>query len=196
MFGLTLDQWLDVIQLVLLGAGGLWALFLYQTSRRGQAKLGIEIHCRLRKHWLSGTSLLIAQLRFTNSSNVLWRNEETVATLFDARKISETGGVRLVPFARADPFLPVYGVETEDVAAIEAGRSFAYGRDQKVMLEPGEQVLAELVFPLDTTKLGLMALKVRASGRQRNRAKTPYEWSTFVYVDLGDFEGVASDNAP
>lgn len=188
MFGLTFDQWLEIAQMALLAMGGVWGLFLYRTTRRGQAKLGIEADFRLRKDLVPGTSLLIARLTISNSSNVLWRNEETVATLFDASKISRSGNVRLVPFARADPFLPVYGVETENVGAIEEGRPFAYTEEQQVMLEPGEQVVTELAFPLETERLGLMALKIRATGYQRNRANTPYEWGALVYVDPGRLE--------
>lgn len=189
---MTLDQWIDVLQLAILATGGIWALFLYRTSRRGEAKLGIEVRPRLKRTFLPDKSVLLADIIISNASNVLWRNEETVATLFDARKISQDGSVRLVPFARADPFLPVYGVETEDVFEIAAGRTFAYGEGQQIMLEPGEQVRTELAFPLDTEKLGLMALKVLVSGRQRNRANEPYEWSTFLIVDpneLGETDG-------
>lgn len=183
MLGMTLDQWLDVLQLGILAAGGLWALFLYRTSRRGEAKLGIEVRTRLIRDFGLEKSVLLTELTISNASSVLWRNEETVATLFDARKISEGGSIRLVPFAQADPFLPVYGIETEDFREIEAGRTFTYGEEQQIMLEPGEQVRTELAFPLDTDKIGLMALKVRVSGRQRNRANEPFEWSTFLFVD-------------
>jgi len=158
-------------------------LFLYSTSRRGQAKLGIQVRPRLATAFVPGKSVLLAELTISNTSNVLWRNEETVATLFDARKISSTGTVRLVPFSQADPFLSVYGVETEDPDEIESGRTFSYRDDQQIMLEPGEEVRTELAFPLDNQKLGLMALKVRMSGRQRNRANTPYEWSTLLFID-------------
>ena len=195
MFGLELQEWLDVVQLVLLAAGGGWALFLYRTSRRGEAKLGIEVRPRFLRDFGQGKSILLAEIAISNASSVLWRNEETVATLFDAKKVSGTGSVRLVPFAQADPFLPVYGMEIEDPHEIAAGRTFAYGSDQQIMLEPGEQVLTELAFPLDTEKLGLMALKVRVSGRQRNRGNTPYEWSTFLYIDPDEIGGINGPDA-
>lgn len=183
MLGVTLDQWLDILQLGILAAGGAWALFLYRTSRSGEAKLGIEVRSRLIRDFVPEKSLLLAELTISNASSVLWRNEETVATLFDARKIANSGSIQLVPFAQADPFLPVYGIETEDVREIENGRTFAYGDGQQIMLEPGEQVRTDLAFALDTNKIGLMAMKVWVSGLQRNRANEPFEWSTFLFVD-------------
>jgi hypothetical protein len=183
MLGLRLSQWLDVIRLAALIGGGLWALFIYRTSRRGEVKLAIEHRTRLLRDFLPDRSLLVVGIRLSNTSDVLWRCEDAVATLFDARKLSASGDVRLVPFSEADPFLPVYGSIAEDPADISAGDTFWYYEGQEISLEPGEQVESEVAFPLDNDKLGLMAMKVWFSGRQRNRSNRPYEWATFFYVE-------------
>jgi hypothetical protein len=114
---------------------------------------------------------------------VLWRYEEAVATLFDARIITEQGAIRLTPFSQADPFLPVYGVEKSDPDEIENGRTFEYFEGQEITLEPGEQVASAVAFPLDVEKLGLMAVKVWIRGRQRSRRNEPYEWASFLFID-------------
>jgi hypothetical protein len=107
---LTTDPWLNLLQLLALIAGGLWALYLYRTSRRGQVKVGIEYGWRLIDDYHPDKSVLIVDLRLVNTSNVLWRHERAEATLFDARKLVDDRTVRLVPFGAADPLLPVYGV--------------------------------------------------------------------------------------
>lgn len=186
MSDVTIDNWIRIIQFLALVAGGMWALYIYGTARRGQARLGIEVSTRIKRDLAPGKSVLLARLIISNTSAVLWRNEESLATLFDARKTTDAGGLRLVPFAQADPFLPVYGLETEDPQAIDAGQPFSYFEDQEIMLEPGEQVVCELAFPLDTDEVGLMALKIRMTGRQRNRANTAYEWATVLFIDPDD----------
>jgi hypothetical protein len=57
--------------------------------------------------------------------------------------------LRIVPFAEADPFLPVYGLVSDDAEDLAAGRTFHYDEDQQISLEPGESVEAEVAFPLD-----------------------------------------------
>ena len=183
MFGLALSQWLDIVQLAALIGGGVWALFIYRTSRRGQVKVAIEYSTRLLPDFEPGKSLLLVRISLSNTSDVLWRYENAEVTVFDASKISESGAVRMVPFGQSDPFRPVYGVTSEDAAAIAAGQTFSYFEGQEISLEPGEHVQSELAFTLDNDKLGLMAVKAWFSGRQRNRSNRPYEWATFFYVD-------------
>jgi hypothetical protein len=133
---------------------------------------------------------------FTNSSGVLWRHESSIVRLFDARRVAEDGSLRLIPFAQDDPFLPVYGYETDDSEAMSAGETFAYSEDQEITLEPGEQVSGEVGFPVESDKLGLMGVKVTVLGRQRYRSSQPYEWATFFLVDprssqsQGTFDGI------
>jgi hypothetical protein len=183
MWGLQIRQWLDFVQVLALVSGGLWALHIYRTARRSQVKVGIDASPRLKRGLLPGVDILLVSLRISNTSNVLWRHERAVATLFDARRISRDGGIRLVPFAQADPFLPVYGIGTEDEAEIERGDAFQYFVGQEITLEPGEQVTSAMAFPLDAEKLGLMAMKVWVSGRQRSKLSRPYEWAAFLYFD-------------
>ena len=194
MFGLRLSAWLNLIQLAALVGGGVWALFIYRMSRRAEVKIAIEHRTRLVRDFLPKTSLLIVEVRLSNTSDVLWRHQDAVATLFDARKLSTSGHVRLVPFSEADPFLPVYGITSEDPPAIAAGETFRYFEGQEISLEPGEQVRSALAFPLETEKLGLMAMKITFSGTQRTRSSEPYEWATFFYVDAEGVEG--EENAP
>lgn len=186
MFELTFTQWLDIIQLAALIGGGFWALFIYRTSRRDQVKVAIEYSTRLVRNFARGKSLLLVRIGLSNTSDVLWRYENAEVTLFDASKVSEGGNVRVVPFGQTDPFRPVYGVTSEEAAAIAAGQTFAYFEGQEISIEPGEHVESEVAFTLDSDKLDLMAVKVWFSGRQRNRSNRPYEWATFFYVDPGD----------
>jgi hypothetical protein len=186
MLGLRLDEWLDVVQVSALVVGGLWGLHIYSTARRSQVKVGIEASPRLKRGFVSGKDLLLVGLKISNTSEVLWRHERAVATLFDARKLSLDGSIRLAPFAEADPFLPVYGIESADEAVIARDDTFRYFEGQEITLEPGEQVASELAFPLDHDKLGLMAIKVWVSGRQQGRPNRPYEWAAFLYIDPDD----------
>jgi hypothetical protein len=182
----TSDPWINLLQLLALIAAGLWALYLYRTSRRGQVKVGIEYGWRLVEGYSLDKSLLIVDLRLVNTSNVLWRHERAVATLFDARKLADDRTVRLVPFGAADPLLPVYGVTPDESEAFLEGRPFSYFEGQEVSLEPGEQVRTQVAFPLDPGKLGLMAVKVWLSGRQRRRSDDYFEWATFFFIDPRD----------
>jgi hypothetical protein len=172
----------DILQTVSILAavvGGLWALFLYRTARRGQVRVAIEHSASLIEDFAPNRCLLVVRLLIRNMSSVLWRFEYGTVTLFDARKLTEDGEVRLAQFAVADPLLPVYGVRSDDPQE----EPFSYLAGQEIMLEPGEFVESHLAFPLRTDKLGLMAAKVELGGFQRRRARTPYEWCTFFYID-------------
>lgn len=183
MLRFTTDRWLDALQLAAFVLGGIWALYLYGTSRRGQVKVGIENTWRLLPGYLPGKSMLIVDLKLSNTSNVLWRHERAVATLYDARRLVDDKTLRLVPFAETDPLLPVYGVTLDDPSAIAGGRPFTYFEGQEISLEPGEQLRTQVAFPLDPDRMGLMAMKVWLSGRQRKRSKAYYEWATFFFID-------------
>lgn len=186
MFGLSLRESLDVAQTLALVVGGIWGLFLFRTTRRGEAKVAIEASPGLKRNFVRGKSLLIVRLKIANASNVLWRHESSVVTLFDARKLTSDNNLRLVPFAQTDPFLPVYGVEQEEAAAIAEGRTFSYFEGQEISLEPGEQVLSDVAFAIDESEIGLMGLKIWVRGRQRRWRQAPYEWATFLLVDPDD----------
>jgi hypothetical protein len=183
MFGLTLTEWLDILTLAALIGGGFWALYLYRTARRGQVRIGIQANARLDESFNETKDLLRVSILFTNSSGVLWRHESSIVLLLDARKLAEDGSVRFVPFDQRDPFLPVYGSETDDPHAMSAGETFDYYEGQEITLEPGEQISSEVEFPIDVDKLGLMGVKVIVQGRQRYRFSRPYAWATFFLVD-------------
>ena len=185
----TGDPWLNLLQLLALIAAGFWALYLYRTSRRGQVKVGIEYGWRLVEDFSPDKSLLIVDLVLVNTSSVLWRHERAVATLFDARRLADDRTVRLVPFGAADPLLPVYGVTPDESEAFLEGRPFSYFEGQEISLEPGEQVRTQVAFPLDPGKLGLMAIKVWLSGRQRRRSDDYFEWAVFFFIDPCAREG-------
>jgi hypothetical protein len=183
MLGLTLQEWLDILELAALVGGGFWALYLYRTARRGQVRIGIQAKAEAREHPEMDQHVVRVSVLFTNSSGVLWRHASSIVRLFDARKVAEDGSLRLVPFAQEDPFLPVYGYETDDPEDMLAGETFGYSDDQEITLEPGEQISGEIGFPVDSDKLGLMGIKVTVLGRQRYRFSRPYEWATFFLVD-------------
>lgn len=168
--------------------------FSSSTALPVDQKVGIEHRESLVSNYADGKALLIVNVRLTNSSDVLWRWDQSVVTLFDARRVSDSGHPRLVPFAQADPFLPVYGVTSEDAASIAAGNTFHYYAGQEIMLEPGEQVESEIALVLDADKLGLMALKIWFSGYQRKRSRKPYEWAIFGYVDPGALSAVRNQS--
>ena len=197
MAGLTFAQWIDFLQLLALVGGGTWALYLFQLNRRREVKVGLQVSSRLVRDYLPERALLLVNVTLTNTSAVLWRYRSAVVTVFDARKLARDGSVRLAAFAQADPFLPVYGIESDSPEAIAEGSPFEFGEDQEISLEPGEQVNSELAFPLESDKLGLMAIKVLVSGLQRNRSSDPYEWATFCYFDPDEAQGsISSPHLP
>lgn len=173
----------DVASAVVLLIGGLWALYVYRTSRRGEVKVAIEPTVRLDRHFSDTEALLLVRLRIANTSGVLWRHEESLATLIDASERTSDGELRLLPFGQADPFLPVYGAISGAESEIAAGNLFAYYEDQEISLEPGEFIDTELAFVLDSNTLGLMAMRVLVKGRQRSRSEPAYVWGSFFYID-------------
>ncbi|MDQ3962517.1 MAG: hypothetical protein M3277_01145, partial [Actinomycetota bacterium] len=93
----------DLASALLLVVGGIWALYVYRTARRGQVKVAIEPTVRLDRAFTSTEALLLVRLRIANSSSVLWRHEESFATLMAASERTPGGQVRLLPFAQSDP---------------------------------------------------------------------------------------------
>lgn len=186
MLGLTLDQWLEVAQSVALIGGGLWALYLYASTRKNQVRIKIEPTVRVMKGFAPGKALLLVRLRLSNSSEVLYRSERACVTLFEARELTVAGGIRLRHLAEADPLLPVYGRRVEDPARVEAGQAFEYAPDQQILLEPGEHADTELPFAVDSDQLGLMVVQVALRGRQRTRGRKVFDWGTFFYVDANN----------
>lgn len=170
------------VRTALLAIGGAWALYIYKTSRRGQVRVGIEPGLRFHRDALPNESILYVRLRITNNSGVLFRYREAVATLLDASERATSGGLRLVPFAQADPFIPVYGRLSDDPSAIAQGDTFALGAKQKIMLEPGEHVDTELAFLLRTADLGPMAMQVSIKGKQWWFWRA-YWWGSFFFID-------------
>lgn len=183
---------IDLASALLLVVGGIWALYLYRTARRGQVKVAIEHSVRLDRDFANDEYLMLVRLRIANTSAVLWRHEESVATLFDASEQAAEGELRLLPFAQADPFLPVYGAMSDDKEEIESGDLFAYYDDQEISLEPGEFTESELAFVLDPERLGLMAMRVLIRGRQRRFGRRPYVWSSFFFIDPNATDTISS----
>lgn len=173
----------DLASAFLLILGGIWALYVYRTARRGQVKVAIEPAVSLDRRFSETESLLLIKLRIANTSSVLWRHEDSLATLIDASATTPAGELRLLPFAQADPFLPVYGALSDDEKEITEGQLFAYYEGQEISLEPGEFIDSELAFVLDSEELGLMAMRVLVRGRQRRLARRRYVWSSFFFID-------------
>jgi len=172
----------ELAQTVAIVGGAVWALFLYRKRRRGQVRVGLQHNERLLRHWSDNRSVLLVRLRIANTSGVLYRHREATATLMDARKESNSGTLRLVPFKQADPFPPVYGTISDDADSIESGETFVL-EDSDLMLEPGEYVETEIAFVLDDAKLGLMAVQVLIMGSQGRWGRKGHWWGTFFYVD-------------
>ncbi len=178
-------------QAAFIGLGGAWALYVYLRTRRGQVRVGIEASCRLIREWNAGRSLLLVHLRVANTSNVIYYHREATATLMDARRETDTGDVRLVPFTQGDPLPPVYGDIQRDSDSVRRGDLFRL-EPAIVSLEPGEYVDSELAFVLETSKLGLMALRVLIRGRQRKWVRPrDYWWGSFFYVSPTETEELA-----
>jgi hypothetical protein len=173
----------SVLEVFFIGVAGLAALYVYRRTRRGQVRVGISAASRIIREWNPGRSVLLVRLRLSNTSNVLYRHREATATLMDARReIVGTRQIRLAPFTQADPLPPVYGDMDTSSGAVQGGELFRLD-PAAVTLEPGEYVESELAFPLDSDKLGLMALRVLLRGRQR-RFLFPrdYWWGSFFYI--------------
>lgn len=182
--GLAPGDWIQLARTVLLVAGGLWAFYVYRTTRRSEAKLGIEPAVRLHLSTGPRESLLLVRLRMRNTSGVLFRLESARATLLDASGRRDDGSIMLLPIAQQDPVLPVYGeFVADDAQAMAGGAPFAYWEGQRISLEPGEFVDAEMAFPLSSVRLALMAMRVTLRGFQGRWGRRPYEWGTFFYVD-------------
>lgn len=182
----------DLASAVLLIVGGIWALYVYRTARRGQAKVAIEPVVRLDRASGENEALLLVRLRIANTSSVLWRHEESLATLINASERTTDGEVRLVPFAQADPFLAVYGTLSDDEREIAEGRLFAYSEGQEISLEPGEFIDSDLAFVLDSGQVDLMAMRVLVRGRQRRFARRHYAWSSFFFIDPNETDNLVT----
>jgi hypothetical protein len=153
------------IQPLLLTAGGLWAVYLYRSSRRGEVRVGIQTSCRMIREWIPARSVLLVKLRIANTSSVIYRHREATATLFDARRQSGDGTVRLVPFAGADPVPPVYGDVVFDPGELAAGRAFVLRGGRDLPRARGALRLRGRLRP----RLG----PARADGPAGSRARTP-----------------------
>ncbi len=111
------------VELLAVLAAGLWALYLYRSTRKAQAKVGIEASARLHRDAYPGESLLFVRLRIVNTSNVLWRYDDVNATLLDASGRDGDGGVTFAPFAQGDPFAPAYGELVAPRLSVRGGRA-------------------------------------------------------------------------
>lgn len=178
--------------------GGGWALYVWQTTRKGQAQVGFQSSVRLQRNSGPNESLLFLRLRIANTSSVLFRYTEGTATLMDASSryaaVNQPAKVRLLPVDQADPLLPVYGRMSKDPTAIAQGELFDLASDE-ISLEPGEHVDTEVVFVLRTDRLNLMAVRVLIQGKQGRWSKEDYWWGTFFFANpawIEDAEEVAA----
>lgn len=163
-----------ILQALAVIGGGIWGFYLYLHGRRGQVRVGVQAGARLHRDWSDTHSVLLVRIRIVNTSGVLYRHGEAIATLMDARKQAADGTVRLAPFSQADPILPAYGDITRDGAEIAAGRTFRPLPPEAVLLEPGEHLETEIAFPILKDKLGLMAVRVLIMGYQGRRGRAPF----------------------
>ena len=77
-------DWAQIVQVVLLFGGGLWAFYLYRISRRGQTTVGIRAKFSLVMNTLPDESVLLVAMRIANSSTALFWHEKSLAVLMDA----------------------------------------------------------------------------------------------------------------
>jgi hypothetical protein len=185
--GSSVADWIDavasVIETLAIIGGGLWALYLYRTGRRGEVTLGIEPRSSIIPDSSQpGRSLLLVHLKLANVSGVVFHHDYSTATLIDASQRGADGQVLMFPFAEQDPLLPVYGDLTGNLDAAARGDLFTYYPGQQISLEPGESVETELAFPLKTERPGLLAMRVSVEGYQRKRDGAPFKWSSFFFI--------------
>jgi hypothetical protein len=174
-----------VFQAVALAITGFWALYLYRTSRKGRASLGLQQEPRLIPVDQSSGGVLVFHLRISNLSGVLFRHESSIAYLMDASQVARDGRLVLLPFAAQDPLLPVLGGLSSDPSEVRAGRLFTYEQRGEVSLEPGEAVETSLAFKITDDRL--LALLVSIQGYEQIKRwpwkAKPWVWTSFAYVD-------------
>lgn len=182
MFGLTFSQWTDLIQAVGLAGASLGAALVFWKSRKGQVSVGLEPRCRIHLS-KDGPAILLVSIRLRNTSNILFRYTSAAATLLDASQRADGGGIRLIPFAEEDPFLPLNSDISEDSVDLLSGRTFRSDVADTLSLEPGEYADGEVAFVLSDQPAALLAMRVMVEGRQGRWGRRPYWWATFFYID-------------
>jgi hypothetical protein len=180
-----MGSWIDVAELAILVVGGTWAFYNYLRFRSAQAKVGLETRVRFRQEG-AGTVLLLG-IRVTNTSRVLFRYDEAAVTLIDASARTEDGRVLLVPFARDEFLVPVYGVMSEDPSEIQAGRLFSLAEEEPISLEPGEHVDSDAAFVL-RDEVALMAVRISVRGWQGRWGRRSYWWGSFQFIDPDEIQ--------
>jgi hypothetical protein len=181
--------WLQAVsalfQAIAVGVAGFWALYLYRTSRKGRASLGIEQKARVLPIGQEKQGgILLVRLRISNLSGVLFRHSLSVAYLLDASRLADDGRLVLLPFAAQDPLLPVFG-KPAPLSEASEGRPFSYGAGGEVALEPGEAVETSLAFKLEDDRLLALLVKIEGyeqTSRWLTRPKR-WDWSSFDYID-------------
>jgi hypothetical protein len=182
-----------IFTLVIAAVGGVWVIYQYRMGRRGEANVEIRPTLRLRE--THDEAILLVHLRISNTSGVQYIHESATATLMDASSRALDGNVRLLPFARKDPLLPVYQTMSKDNSRILAGELFEpFATADAVVLDPKEYVETELAFAL-RHPLNLMALRVTLNGRKRGLVgrDASYEWSTFLFIDPDSLRAVLGE---
>jgi hypothetical protein len=178
---------IQLLNTALLAAGGVWALYLYRASRRGQTNVGIAPEVKLCKSLFPDKTVVLTKLKISNTSGVLFRYQSATATLMDANGETDEGLITLIPFARQDPLRPVYGPISKDRAALASGKPFLPVQ-AGISLEPGEYVETEMAFVLKGDTPGLFAMRVTITGRRGIFGREPYNWATFFFIDTGALE--------
>jgi hypothetical protein len=177
-----IERWKGTLETLAIVITALWGLYVYRATRKGEVTVGIEATRRLHRPNDDSAVLLIA-LKINNPSSVLFAYREASLTLMDAGQVAD-GHIQLIPFAQADPFGPVYGEIEDDSDEIAAGNLFREIPEGTVSIEPGEAVNTEVSFPLDPSKLGLMAARVSITGSHGTGwLRRPYTWASFFYID-------------
>jgi hypothetical protein len=172
----TLDPAVKVtlLQTALAVVGGVWAFYLYTSSRASQTTISITATCWLAKTPVDGFRALNVRIRVTNASKAICRNCEATVALMDATERDRASGQLLMPiFAEQDPWWNLYPDP---------------GTDYAISLEPGESIDSETPFLL--RRRPLLGVRISVEGDQ-GLFRSPFEWGSFFLVDAAALEPVA-----
>ncbi|TMC54256.1 MAG: hypothetical protein E6J20_04070 [Chloroflexi bacterium] len=158
---------ITLLQTALAIIGGLWALYLYQTSRTGQTTVSTVPNCWLAQSLVDDFWVFVVRTKVTNVSKVLCRSVRAKITVMDATiRDPNTGQFALPAFAEQDLWA-VLNPPSEDL-------------DPEFELEPGEVVTSEAAFLL--SRRSLLAVRVAIDGKQ-GPFRREFEWNTLFFVD-------------
>jgi hypothetical protein len=156
-----------LLQTFLAVVGGLWAFYLYRSSRANQTTISIAPTCWLAESRVDDFLVFNVRTRVTNVSKAVCRNCQATVTLMDAsERDAATGQMSMPTFAEQDPWANLYPDPS---------------RDFPISLEPGESIDCETAFLL--SRRPLLGVRISVEGDQ-GLFRSPFEWNSFFLVDV------------